>query len=90
MFLDNHPDNYDPSAGDAAMVRDIDVLNDRDGGCRCQVVRRRPAIQQPGGEVVITDGPYLETRRLPRIGRGARVPRSASRIETPTPTRRLK
>jgi hypothetical protein len=35
--------------------------------CRCQVLHRRPAIgaplrKQPGAEVVITDGPYLETK----------------------------
>jgi len=43
----HHPDNYDPSKEDEAMIRDIDVLNLR---------------RQPKGEVVITDGPYLETK----------------------------
>jgi hypothetical protein len=38
------PDNYDPSLEDEAMVRDIDVLQRRDGGCRCEVLRRRPEI----------------------------------------------
>src|SRR5258708_11691200 len=64
------PDNYDPSKEDEAMIRDIDVLNEEmeAGGARffagglsapssAKWLRR-----QPKGEVVITDGPYLETK----------------------------
>ena len=69
----HHPDNYDPSArrrGDGPRYR---CAQRRDGGCRCQVLRpaalqtsfssrRKSLRKQSGGEVVITDGPYLETK----------------------------
>jgi hypothetical protein len=42
-----HPNNYDPSLEGEEMVRDIDMLNEEMGGCRCQVLRRRPAIGAP-------------------------------------------
>ncbi len=66
----HHPDNYDPSLEDEAMGRDIDVLNDEmtAAGVRVFVGGLRPASSakslrmQPGGKVLITDGPYLETK----------------------------
>jgi hypothetical protein len=67
----HHPDNYDPSiAEDEAMSRDIDALNDemRAAGVRIFVGGLHPASSakslrvQPDGEVLITDGPYLETK----------------------------
>jgi hypothetical protein len=67
----HHPDNYDPSvAEDEAMCRDIDALNDEmeAAGVRVFVGGLHPASSarslraQPGGEVHITDGPYLENR----------------------------
>jgi hypothetical protein len=67
----HHPDDYDPfAAEDAAMDRDIDVLNDEmvAAGVRVFVGGLRPARDarslraQPDGQVVITDGPYLETK----------------------------
>jgi hypothetical protein len=65
-----HPDNYDPSLEGEAMIRDIDVLNEEmdAAGARFFAGGLEPAAKakslrkQPGGEVVITDGPYLETK----------------------------
>ena len=66
----HHPDNYDPSAEGEAMVRDIDVLNEEmeAAGARFFAGGLQPAPhakslrKQPGGKVVITDGPYLEAK----------------------------
>lgn len=64
------PDDYDPLvAEDEAMSRDIDMLNDemRAAGARVFVGGLRPVSAakslrtQPDGQVLITDGPYLET-----------------------------
>jgi hypothetical protein len=65
----HHPDDYDPaSMEDEAMHRDIDVLNDEmvAAGIRIFVGGLRPTQDarslraQPGGAVVVTDGPYLK------------------------------
>ena len=64
------PDDYDPSAEDEAMSRDIDALNDKmvTAGVRVFVGGLSPASSarslraQPDGKVLITDGPYLETK----------------------------
>jgi hypothetical protein len=67
----HHPDDYDPSvAEDEAMHRDIDVLNDEmiAAGIRVFVGGLHPARSakslraQSNGQVLITDGPYLETK----------------------------
>lgn len=66
----HHPDDYDPSVEDEAMTRDIDVLNDEmvAAGIRVFVGGLTPASnarslrRQPDGKVLITDGPYLETK----------------------------
>lgn len=66
----HHPDDYDPSAEDEAMSRDIDALNDEmvAAGVRIFVGGLSPAGSarslraQPDGKVLITDGPYLETK----------------------------
>ena len=66
----HHPDNYDASLEDDAMGRDIDVLNEEmiAAGVRVFAGGLRPASSakslraQPGGKVLITDGPYLETK----------------------------
>ncbi len=66
----HHPDDYDPSLADEAMDREIDVLNDemKAAGVRIFVGGLRPASSakslraQPDGKVLITDGPYLETK----------------------------
>jgi len=66
----HHPDDYDPSvAEDEAMSRDIDALNDEmtAAGVRVFVGGLHPASSakslraHPDGEVLITDGPYLQT-----------------------------
>jgi hypothetical protein len=64
------PDDFDPSAQDKAMEHDIDVLNEEmeAKGVRLFAGGLRPARDakalrvQPNGKVVITDGPYLETK----------------------------
>ena len=66
----HHPDDYDPSVETEAMSRDIDVLNDEmvAAGVRILVgglsaARRAKSLRvQPDGRVLITDGPYLETK----------------------------
>ena len=65
-----HPDDYNPSLEDEAMGRDIDILNEEmeAAGARIFAGGLRPASSakslrsQPNGEVLITDGPYLETK----------------------------
>ena len=66
----HHPDNYDPSPEGEEMVRDIDVLNEEmaaagarffAGGLQ-SAPHAKSLRKQPGGKVVITDGPYLETK----------------------------
>lgn len=66
----HHPDNYDPaSIEDAAMHRDIDVLNQEMeiAGIRVfvgglQPVSRAVSLRpQQNGEVLVADGPYLPT-----------------------------
>lgn len=65
-----HPHNYDPSKESEEMERDIDVLNEEmvAAGARVFVGGLHPASRakslraQPGGKVVVTDGPYLETK----------------------------
>ena len=66
----HHPDDYDPSAEDEAMHRDIDTLNDKmvAAGVRIFVGGLHPASSarslrvRRDGEVHITDGPYLEAK----------------------------
>jgi hypothetical protein len=64
------PDNFDPSTVTEAMVRAINDLNEEleAAGARLMACGLSPANQaksvrgQPNGEVLITDGPYLETK----------------------------
>ncbi len=64
------PDDYDPSLETEAMDRDIDVLNDEmvAAGARMFVAGLSPAGSarslrpQPDGTLLVTDGPYSETR----------------------------
>jgi hypothetical protein len=66
----HHPDDYDPSVETEAMSRDIDGLNDEmvAAGIRIFVgglsaaSNARSLRAQPNGKVLITDGPYLETK----------------------------
>ena len=65
-----HPINYDPSREGEAMMRDIDALNEEmvTAGVRIFVgglsaaSLARSLRAQPDGKVLITDGPYLETK----------------------------
>jgi hypothetical protein len=66
----HHPDNYDPSAEDEAMGRNISALNREmiAAGVRVFVGGLSAASDakslrvQPDGKVLMTDGPYLETK----------------------------
>jgi hypothetical protein len=66
----HHPDGYDGSLEGEAMERDIDVLNEEmvAKGVRIFVGGLRAASSaksmraQPDGKVLVTDGPYLETK----------------------------
>ena len=66
----HHPDNYDPSAEGEAMVRDIDVLNEEMeaagvrmfAGGLAGASNAKSLRAQPNGKVLVTDGPYLETK----------------------------
>ena len=67
----HHPDDYDPAVSeDAQMDHDIDVLNDEmvAAGVRVFVGGLHPAREakslraEADGEVLVTDGPYLETK----------------------------
>ena len=66
----HHADDYNPSVEDEAMHRDIDVLNEEmiAAGIRVFVgglhgVKGAKSLRaQSGGKVLITDGPYLETK----------------------------
>lgn len=67
----HHPDDYDPSVTeDEGMFHNISVLNAemKAAGIRIFVGGLHPASSakslraQPDGEVLITDGPYLETK----------------------------
>jgi hypothetical protein len=64
------PDDFDPSTVDEAMGRNIHALNKEmiAAGVRTYACGISPASNakslrsQPGGGVLITDGPYLETK----------------------------
>lgn len=65
----HHRDDNDPFVEDAAMAREIDLLNEEmiAAGVRVFVgglhrARKAKSLQaQTDGKVVITDGPYLQT-----------------------------
>ena len=61
------PDNFDPSTQDEAMVEEIHALNREmiAAGVRKFAGGLGPAHTlrpQPNGELLLTDGPYLETK----------------------------
>ena len=66
----HHPDNYDPSLEDAAMIRDISALNEEMDAAGARVFagglegpsNAKSLRKQASGKVVITDGPYTETK----------------------------
>ena len=64
------PDDYDPSLEGEAMIRDIGALNEEmdaagtrffAGGLE-SASHAKSLRKQPGGNVSITDGPYLEAK----------------------------
>ena len=66
----HHPDGYDGSLEGEEMERDIDVLNEEMlakgvrvfvGGLRA-ASNAKSVCAQPNGKVLVTDGPYLETK----------------------------
>src|SRR6476619_6193375 len=66
----HHPDNYDPSLEGDAMVRDISALNEEmdaagarffAGGLE-SASKTKSLRKSPKGEVLVTDGPYLESK----------------------------
>ena len=64
------PDNFDPSTVDEATINAINALNEEliAAGARLLAAGLAPASQakslrtQPNGELLITDGPYLEAK----------------------------
>lgn len=66
----HHPDGYDGTAEGEAMMRDIDALNEEMMAAGARVFAggltaassARSLRAQPNGEVLITDGPYLEAK----------------------------
>jgi hypothetical protein len=70
LVATHHPDNYDPSLEDAAMERDIDLLNEEMEAAGVRVFagglqsasKAKSLRAQPNGEMLITDGPYLEAK----------------------------
>jgi hypothetical protein len=65
-----HPDDYDPSTEGEAMIRDIDALNEEMEAARVRIFagglssanNARSLRVQRGGKVLVTDGPYVETK----------------------------
>jgi hypothetical protein len=65
-----HPDDYDPSTEGDAMSRDIDALNDEMNAARVRIFvgglssarNARSLRAQAAGKVLVTDGPYIETK----------------------------
>jgi hypothetical protein len=66
----HHPENYDPSLEGEAMIHDIHALNEEmmavgarffAGGLE-SVDKAKSLRKQSGGEVVVTDGPYIEAK----------------------------
>ena len=65
-----HPDNYELPTDAEAMVRDIKALNremiaagvrDFAGGLQ-SAAKAKSVRKQPGGEIIVSDGPYLEAK----------------------------
>ena len=65
-----HPDDYDPSVESEAMIEKIHVLNRemiaagaRKFACGISPASSAKSLRaQPDGKVLVTDGPYIETK----------------------------
>lgn len=65
-----HPENYDPSLEGEAMIRDIGALNEEMDAAGARFFagglespdHAKSLRRQPGGNVTISDGPYLEAK----------------------------
>ncbi|MGA7219929.1 MAG: YciI family protein [Candidatus Sulfotelmatobacter sp.] len=65
-----HPDNYDPSVETEAMIESIHALNRemiaagaRKFACGISPAGKAKSLRvQPDGKVLVTDGPYAETK----------------------------
>ena len=66
----HHPNSFDSSAESEATVRAIDALNEEMAAARVVIflggltpVREAKSLRaRPDGKVLVTDGPYLETK----------------------------
>jgi hypothetical protein len=66
----HHPDDYDPSAGGEAISPEIHALNEEMEAAGFRIFagglsaasNARSLRAQPNGKVLVTDGPYLETK----------------------------
>jgi hypothetical protein len=65
----HHPDGYDGALEDEAMHRDIDALNEEMAAAGVRVfaggltaARNAKSLRARDGKVLLTDGPYLETK----------------------------
>lgn len=66
----HHPDGYDGSLEDASMHHDIDVLNEEMEAVRARFFAgglhpadtAKSLRAQSDGKILVTDGPYLETK----------------------------
>jgi hypothetical protein len=67
-----HPVNYNPSTEDQAMMNEIHALNKEMIAANVRLFAggltppssARSLRKQPDGNVLVTDGPYLETKEL--------------------------
>jgi hypothetical protein len=70
LFTGHLPDNFDPSKQDESVVRAINQLNDEQEAAGVRVVaaglspasHAKSVRSKPNGEVLVTDGPYLEAK----------------------------
>ena len=67
----HHPDNFDPSTVTEQTMRDIGALNKEmmaagvrrfAGGLQGRETKAKSLRAQPNGQVLVTDGPYLEAK----------------------------
>jgi hypothetical protein len=66
----HHPDDFEPFSEDEATQRDIEALNDEMKAAGAVVFaggldrasKAKSVRLQPGGKLLVTDGPYIETK----------------------------